>query len=721
MKFLNPQLTQTVKRHPSILRLLTVIVILALAWTLRSQAVKMLPIDYDEDDYLRAGQEYAHLIRTSNWSGFLEANYRPEHPPLAKIVIGVSLLSAPEKPLTPDRPTTAEPDRYLPRDLVRPARTTNAVLGWLTVALVGSVNPLAGLALATHTFTIKYVSQIMLEALPALTSFIMVLAYLQFKKSRKTGWLIASAVFLGLTAASKYLYCVIGIAILIDWYLNAKDEEQVNLFFRQAAFWGILGVVIFFAMNPYLWADPLTRLRESVFYHAGYSTSAEEVERANFPFWQQFNWLFVSPKIWHRDLFFYAPDMWIAFLAFIGLGRLWKKERVYVLWLAAAMLFLMVWPTKWPQYVLTLTVPLSFAAAEGLSEIWDQIREWWQNRNSNKAIYKKSEVRRATPWLIPGLTAFIILTVFPLIFQIIVSTTDFNAASIRDGFQGGIWRAFWQGITGQIPIIPSEGGNPNEVGFTGLSTYPFIFDAFNTGYGGGFSYLFFNIMWMVLSVVLQVGLGLGIALLLWQKGVKLGRFWQALFILPWAIPEMIGAMMWLNIFLEDWGWLYLAADKFGPGSIFGKFTSALASSPDLWLIIFLLPALWYGFPFMMLASSTGLKMIPREVYDAASMDGANALQTFRFITAPLLLPLLLPAILVRGIFAFNQFYLFQVFFFPNATLSTFSYNTFNPTGWFGGGQFATSAAINIINVLILVVFVYLFNRWSKAGEGVTHA
>ena len=191
-------------------KILLVLLVLILAWTLRARAVDKLSIDYDEDDYTRAGQEYAHLIRTSDWSGFLETNYRPEHPPLAKIVIGISFLSAPEEDLLADRPTTSEPNKYIPHPLVHAGRNINAFLGWLTVALLAIVNPLAGLALATHTFTIKYVSQIMLEALPALTSFSMVLAYLQFKKNRKTGWLVTSAVLLGLTAASKYLYCIIG-------------------------------------------------------------------------------------------------------------------------------------------------------------------------------------------------------------------------------------------------------------------------------------------------------------------------------------------------------------------------------------------------------------------------------------------------------------------------------------------------------------------------------
>ena len=110
-------------------RLLLILFVLVIAWGTRSRAVQHLNIDYDEDDYTRAAQEYAHLIRTSNWSGFLETNYRPEHPPLAKIVMGMSLLTAPEKDLIADRPTSSEPNRYLPRVLLKPERTVNAVFG----------------------------------------------------------------------------------------------------------------------------------------------------------------------------------------------------------------------------------------------------------------------------------------------------------------------------------------------------------------------------------------------------------------------------------------------------------------------------------------------------------------------------------------------------------------------------------------------------------------
>jgi len=103
------------------------------------------------------------------------------------------------------------------------------------------------------------------------------------------------------------------------------------------------------------------------------------------------------------------------------------------------------------------------------------------------------------------------------------------------------------------------------------------------------------------------------------------------------------------------------------------------------------------------------------------MDGANTWQTLRYITWPLVWPLLAPALIIRAIFSFNQFYLFQMFlpYYQNAagaTLSSLSYYVlYNQTG------FSASAIINIIAMLMLVGLVVLFNRWSKASEGVTYA
>jgi ABC-type sugar transport system permease subunit len=428
---------------------------------------------------------------------------------------------------------------------------------------------------------------------------------------------------------------------------------------------------------------------------------------------------------WQPEAYLFALDPLIAVFAFLGLSRLKKREPFFFIWFVVSLFTLLIWRTKWPQYILVLTAPLSLAAAESLKSTAVEIAEWWRNRRQNRAESirpSRKDNLRALPWLLPGLTAFLLLTLIPLLFNFALSLTDFNTASLRDGLNGGIWRALEQGLTGQVPAqeIDLE-TRSNQVNFTGLNSYGPVMSYINQG---PWSILFFNIMWTVLSVLLQAALGLAVALLLWQRGVKLGKFWQALFILPWAIPELIGAQMWLNIFGGDWGWLALAADKYGPSSIFGVFDKILQDSASLWLIAFLLPAIWYGFPFLMLAASAGLKMVPQDVFDASAIDGANAWQTFLSVTLPLLMPLLLPALIVRGIFAFNQFYLFQTYYFQDATLATLSYNIFNPNAGFSnlpGGQFAISAVINIITVIILMAFVLLFNRWSKAAEGVTYA
>lgn len=717
--------------HPAARRtvwFLSILLAVLLAWNLRSYAVATLPVDYDEDDYLRAAQEYAAVFRSGDLTGLTQFNYRPEHPPLSKIIYGLSILPAPATPLLPDRPTTANPDQTLPKDQLRNARTVGAILGTLTALLVAMLNPLAGFFLAIHSWTIKYTSQVMLESLPALTSLLAVLTYRkavpQNSISRfKYPWLALSAIFLGLTAASKYIYCLVGIAILIDWFLKNRITSQPDnrptgtlVNWLTIFSWGLLSLLIFFAANPYLWPSPLTRLADSVFYHARYSTGAAEVASANFPLWQPLNWLGMSVP-WNQQAFRVLLDPFLTLLAAFGLSRLWKKERIYFLWLATALLFLLAWPTKWPQYILVLTVPLSLSAAKGAISLLETIRFSVSKSAPNIRFSVSPQAIRSIPWLLPGLLAFVLLTIFPLLFQFSVSLTSLNAQSLRDGLQGGLIRELWGGLTGQIPATGQDASS-NQVRFIGLRGYGWVFDDLSS-----IGVPVFTILWTALSVSLQLALGLGAALLLWNRRVALRKTWQVLFILPWAIPEAIGALMWLNIFAPLSGWLSLAVKDFGPDKVPFSFLVGWERNPNQTLFVLLLASLWYGFPFLMLAASAGLKMLPTEVFDAAAIDGATPWQTFRHVTWPLLTPLLVPAIIIRAIFAFNQFYLFQMFvqFFGGqqyipVTLSTFSYYLL-----YRGSEFGISAILNIITILMLIGFVILFNRWSKAGEGVTYA
>jgi arabinogalactan oligomer/maltooligosaccharide transport system permease protein len=719
----------TLLKNSLLLRLSLLIAVVAVAWSLRMRAAEILDNDFDENDYIHAGQLYASLIRAGDWEGFLHTNYRTEHPPLAKFFYALSFLFYPEEPLIEDEPlnTTTPPPEFLPPNLKDAGRTTAAIFGTLEVGLLALINPLAGLLLAIHGFTIKYTSEIMLDGLASLMSMAAAFFYYRSKHSPPEShrrWLIFSAIALGLAADTKYLHSLVGFAILIDWFLTSRKQQKDRVFFKQALAWGLLSIAVFFIANPYLWPDPIGRIQESI-ASIRFTTESPAVQATNYPIWQPLVWIFMPSAAWQPEAYLFALDPLIAILAFMGLGRLKKQERFFFIWFVVALIVLLVWRTKWPQYILILTAPLSLAAAETLKAAGVEVSEWWRSRHRYHPETVKSSRRdtvRALPWLMLGLTAFLLLTLVPVLFNFALSMTDFNTASLRDGFSGGIWRALNQGLTGQVAAQEIElETRSNQVNFTGLRTYGPVMRYINQG---PWSILFFNIMWTVLSVLLQCALGLAVALLLWQRGVKLGKFWQALFILPWAIPELIGAQMWLNIFGGDWGWLALAADKYGPNSFFGVFDQTLQESASLWLIAFLLPATWYGFPFMMLAASAGLKMVPQDVFDASAVDGANAWQTFRSVTLPLLMPLLIPALIVRGIFAFNQFYLFQTYYFQDATLATLSYNIFNPNAGFSnlpGGQFAISAVINIITVIILMAFVLLFNRWSRAAEGVAYA
>jgi hypothetical protein len=189
------------------------------------------------------------------------------------------------------------------------------------------------------------------------------------------------------------------------------------------------------------------------------------------------------------------------------------------------------------------------------------------------------------------------------------------------------------------------------------------------------------------------------------------------------VPELLGAQMWLNIFITDWGWLYLAADKYGPTSFFGLFANSLDTSPSLWLIAFLLPAVWYGFPFMMLAASAGLKLVPQDVFDgrSGSMADLPLRDAAAFDASPDSRPDRPGYLRLQPVLSFPD-----VLFSGCHTGDAFL-QRFQPKCWIQ--QLARWTICHIggdqhhyrHTVIILMVFVMLFNRWSRAGEGVTYA
>jgi hypothetical protein len=178
---------------------------------------------------------------------------------------------------------------------------------------------------------------------------------------------VASAIGIGLAVGAKYPYAIAGLAIVIDRLRRTRRGESLRI--KDALGWSVIAAAAFFAVNPYLWSDPIGRLIASAAYHPAYTTS-EQVQTTGYPMWQQLIWLIQSVP-WHDDqnIFLVKFDTWMLPLALIGLVPLARKRPVYAIWLGLGAVVLLFWPTKWPQYLLTIAVPYALAGAAGAALI----------------------------------------------------------------------------------------------------------------------------------------------------------------------------------------------------------------------------------------------------------------------------------------------------------------------------------------------------------------
>ena len=320
-------------------KLFTTLVIALLALALRWRAVLMLPVDYDEPIYLDAAAQYRSAIAARDWPRLLANQHTMEHPSLVKLIYALGSL------------LRGDGDEGLAT-----ARTISLLFGVLQVTLLSSLSPLAGFFLAIHTMAIKYTSQAYLEALPAFSSLLAVVAYERStnQKSTPTRWLILSAIALGVTAASKYPYLVTALVIapLLAW----RNRRRL----RVVALFSGLALVTFFVLDVQIWVDPIGRLRESLLFHPVYSQSQHEVRRL-LPWWQQLYYLSHSIP-WHPGVFLLSWDTLIFALTLVGIPLLCRRRPVYVLWLLLGVGVLLLWPTRWPQYSLIVGAPLCLSA-----------------------------------------------------------------------------------------------------------------------------------------------------------------------------------------------------------------------------------------------------------------------------------------------------------------------------------------------------------------------
>jgi multiple sugar transport system permease protein len=158
-----------------------------------------------------------------------------------------------------------------------------------------------------------------------------------------------------------------------------------------------------------------------------------------------------------------------------------------------------------------------------------------------------------------------------------------------------------------------------------------------------------TIVFVAVTASVEVLLGLGMALVL-NASFRGRGVLRAVVLIPWAMPTVVSSQMWRFIFNDRYG----LVNYFLFGNQTHLYVAPLAD-PQLAVVSIMVADIWKTSSFAALIMLAGLQMIPKELYEAAGIDGATSWQKFRHITLPLLKPALLLALLFRTIDALRVF------------------------------------------------------------------
>lgn len=204
--------------------------------------------------------------------------------------------------------------------------------------------------------------------------------------------------------------------------------------------------------------------------------------------------------------------------------------------------------------------------------------------------------------------------------------------------------------------------------WAGFSTFGFL--AMDPGWLSIFGQIFlWTVLWALMSSFTVYGLGFLNAMIVESPLVNHKRIWRTIMILPWAIPALVSLMMFRNAFDKDGlvNQFLFATGLMEPVSNF-LYAIGLQGKPDqpiFWFqpiyngrlarFVVILVNLWLGAPYHMMMIIGTLATIPRELYEAAAIDGASGWQRFKFITWPMVIAATMPALIMTFSFNFNNF------------------------------------------------------------------
>lgn len=213
-----------------------------------------------------------------------------------------------------------------------------------------------------------------------------------------------------------------------------------------------------------------------------------------------------------------------------------------------------------------------------------------------------------------------------------------------------------------------------------------------------------TLFFTVVTVLLEIVLGMAMALIM-NHPSRVRSLIRAAVLIPWAIPTAVTAKLWQFMF--------------APAGVVNSLLGAdIAWTTDPWAARFavIIADVWKTTPFMALLILAGLQMIPKDVYEAARVDGASSWQTFTRITLPLVRPALMVAILFRTLDALRMYDLPVIMISgssnsPTATISQLVVEDMRQ------GNFNSASALSTLIFLLIFAVAFIMIRFLGADVG----
>lgn len=277
-------------------------------------------------------------------------------------------------------------------------------------------------------------------------------------------------------------------------------------------------------------------------------------------------------------------------------------------------------------------------------------------------------------FMAPAIVLLLVLLAYPIFYTIDISFSRFDIAT----FGAGAWVG-WD--------------NYREV----MSDYRF------------WESLKVTMIYLAFALPIQVVVGFGIAYLINAEWAGRGII-RALFIIPMVVAPVVAGGMWRMILDPLWGLMnyWLSFIGIGPLDWFGD--------PNLAMAAVIIIDTWRWTPFIVLIATAAMLALPKDVFEAARIDGCNWWSTLWSVAVPLLVPVIAATFVIRWLGAVKMFDIVLAATYGGPGKATNVVNLFIYEEAFRSLRFAESAAMAVIVLILTMVLTGLFLRASRKLE-----